>query len=362
MADDVADAGQVEIPAHVAGGEGPLSALEAARSLTDWRRKQGSQAGDGAETAATPPAKESEAAPAAEDGAPPETEAPAETQEIEPAPQPPIEPPRSWTKEAKDRWQSLPRETQEYLAQRETERDRATRQSQNEAAEQRKAIEAERVKVEQARQQYESALPVLLQQLMQQQSAEFADIKTQADLEALVTNDPARYLKWDLNQRKIQGAAAELAETQRRAHAEQSTKYADFAKRQDELFAEKVPEFADKDKRTRLETAAVEALKETGFTDDELVAAWNGQGHIPLRDHRMQLLIRDAVLYRDAKAAATKATAKPVPQVQRPGVAQGRDVARNVEITNLDKAINSTSGTAQLRNAARLIAARRAAR
>jgi hypothetical protein len=52
---------------------------------------------------------------------------------------PPIDPPRSWTKAEKERFQSLPRETQEYLHTREQEREREFRRGQNEAAEQRKA-------------------------------------------------------------------------------------------------------------------------------------------------------------------------------------------------------------------------------
>src|SRR5207247_451171 len=70
---------------------------------------------------------------------------PGETEDVtEPAVEepPPIEPPRSWTKGEKERFQSLPRETQEYLAEREQERDRTIRQSQNEAAEKLKGLTA----------------------------------------------------------------------------------------------------------------------------------------------------------------------------------------------------------------------------
>ena len=92
----------------------------------------------------------------------------------------------------------MPRETQEYLASREQERDREIRRSQNEAAEQRKALDAERSKVEQARAQYESALPQLLETLQQQQAGEFGDVKTLADVEKLAREDWPRYLQWDL--------------------------------------------------------------------------------------------------------------------------------------------------------------------
>ena len=106
--------------------------------------------------------------------------APGETESADPAANEPpsIEPPRSWTKEAKERWASLPRETQEYLAEREQERDREFRRSQNEAADKLKGLTAKEQAVEQARQQYEAALPLLFQTLQHQQAGEFADIKT----------------------------------------------------------------------------------------------------------------------------------------------------------------------------------------
>jgi hypothetical protein len=256
------------------------------------------------------------------DAAPLETEAPGETQEVDPAEVPPIEPPRSWTKEAKDRWQSLPRETQEYLATREQERDREIRRSQNEAAEKLKGASAKEQQLEQARQQYEAALPALLQTLHQAQAGEFADVKTHADLERLAAEDPIRYLKWDAHQKKVAQVSQELRAAQERQAQEQHGKFAEFAKREDDAFLEKAPEFADKDKAAKLQGAAIETLRDLGFSEDELGRLWNGQDRLSLRDHRLQLLIRDGVKYREGQEAAKKIVAKPLPPVQRPGAAQ----------------------------------------
>ena len=117
-----------------------------------------SSAGAGFKPAPTDPtAQESEADPriksgaAADDAAPADAQAPGEqTESAEPeaAAPPPIEPPRSWTKDEKERFQSLPRETQEYLATREQERDREFRRSQNEAAEKLKDNPNLRVEIE----------------------------------------------------------------------------------------------------------------------------------------------------------------------------------------------------------------------
>src|SRR5258707_15310267 len=92
-------------------------------------------------------------------------EAPGETHEADPATRPPIAPPRSWTKDARAHWQTLPRETQAYVAAREQERERELRRSQNEAAERLKGLTAKEQAAEQARQHYEAALPAILQAL-----------------------------------------------------------------------------------------------------------------------------------------------------------------------------------------------------
>jgi hypothetical protein len=309
--------------------------------------------------------QESEAAPAAEDAPPPETEAQGETKsQAEPEETlPPIEPPRSWTKEQRERWQSLPRETQEYLAEREQERERELRRGQNEAAEQRKAIEAERSKVEQARQQYESALPLLFENLQSAMSGEFSDIKTMADVQKMATEDWPRYVRWDAQQKQVAAVQQEMRAAEERRNAEFTQQWNDFAKRQDELFLERVPEMADKDKAARLRDGAVEALRSVGFTDEELARSYNGKQGLSLRDHRVQLLVRDAHLWREAQAKAKTVEKKPVPPVQRPGVSQGKGAAREAEIANLNKQLEQArSPNSAIRAAARLVAMRRAGR
>ena len=158
---------------------------------------------------------------------------------------PPIEPPRSWTKEDKELFTSLPRETQERIAERERSREGDFNRRQQEAAEKSKALEAERSKAEQARQQYEAALPQLLQTLQQQQAGEFADIKTLADVERLAREDRPRYARWDAQQKKIAEVGQHLALAQQRQAQERMQQFSEFARREDDLFKEKVPDMAD---------------------------------------------------------------------------------------------------------------------
>jgi hypothetical protein len=313
------------------------------------------------EAAAAEPTQESPAQ--AEEAAPADTQAPGQTEGVpEPAEQvPPIEPPRSWTKDEKERFLSLPRETQAYLAEREQERDREIRRSQNEAAEKLKGLNAKEQAVEQARQQYESALPQLLGNLQSQQAGEFADVRTMADVERLAREDWPRYLQWDVAQKKIAAVTQEMLSAQQRQAQEKLQRFSEFAKHEDDLFIERVPDMADAEKAAKLQGAAMTVLKDLGFSEAELGDSWNGGKDLSLRDHRVQLLIRDATLWREAQVKAKAAATKPVPPVQRPGVAQGKSASSDAEIQNLTRQLEQASGMNAMRIAAKLTAMRRAA-
>jgi hypothetical protein len=255
----------------------------------------------------------------------------------------------------------LPRETQEYIASREQEREREVRRSQNEAAEQRKAIEAERSKVEQSRQQYESALPILMQNLQSAMAGEFSDIQTMADVQKLANDDFPRYVRWDAQQKQLAAVQQEIQAAQSRQVQEKQQKLHEFMKRETELFAEHAPEIADEAQRTKLQSSAVSVLKELGFQDEELGRLWRGEKDISIHDHRLQLLIRDGIKFREAQEKAKKAVAAPKPPVQRPGVAKPKGADVDARIQALTQTIENASGTKALRAAAQLIKERRAA-
>jgi len=236
----------------------------------------------------------------------------------------PIKPPRSWTKEDKELFASLPRATQERLAERERSREGDFLRRQNKAAEKLKGLSAKEQAVELARQTYEAALPQLLQTLQQQQAGEFADIKSMADVERLAREDWPRYLLWDLQQKKVAEVSQHMLAAQHRQAQEKLTQFVEFAKRQDDLFKEKVPDMVDETKAAELQKQALAVLGDLGFDEAELIPLWNGHKELSLRDHRLQLLIRDATLWREAQAKARAAAVKPVPPVQRPGAATSR--------------------------------------
>lgn len=312
------------------------------RGLSDMLAEARQSPDDAPETAAP----ETSSAPEAESAAPAEDPGNT-TEEAEPADLPPIEPPRSWTQAEKERFQSLPRETQEYLHTREQERERDFRNRQNEAAEERKAAKAERESAEKARKEYEAKLPTLMQTL--QEAGPFSDIRSMADVEKLQQEDPFRFQAFQLHQWKLQAAQAEQAEVKSRQEQERQTQWATHVQKENALAAELIPELADKDKGPALTNrVATEILPEYGFTPSELNALANGSEKLSIYDHRVQRLLATAVKYADIQKAKVTAAAKPAPAVQRPGVAKPAGSAQSETITKLSAKLESSGDTKDL--------------
>ncbi len=337
-----------------------LSPHAAAKALAElrWKNRQP----EAAPAAQAPVEQPAEIPAQAETAAAVEEQPPGEAPEaIEPAAEPPIEPPRSWTKEAKERWQALPRETQEYLSQREQERDREVRRSQNEAAEQRKVIEAERQTAEKARQQYEAALPALMQTLQDAQAGTFADVRTVDDVTRLAAEDPFRYLQWQAHQQKLTAVQHEMRAAQERQAQEQSSKWTEHVQKEELAFLDTLTD-AD---RTKLEDFKKEApafLESKGFTQSELAELASGKDRLSIYDRRVQSLILDGLKYQAAQKANTTAkaqlAAKPVPPVQKPGVAKPAGAANAENIQNLTAKLDRSGS---LRDAVALRAAQQQA-
>lgn len=288
---------------------------------------------------------------------------PGETEADDPADDdlPSIDPPKSWTKEQKDRWAALPRETQEYIAERERARDTELRRGQNEIAEQRKAVEAEKAQAAQAKAQYERALPALLQQLQAQQAGAFPDIKSWDDVQRMAREDWPRYVEWDASQKRLHAVAQETQRAVARQQQESVQEFETFRKEQLRLLNEKIPDLKDPEKAVKAQKATVELLKDIGLSDAEMQDILTGQRGISLHDHRAQLLIWEALQYRQAKAQAKAVAPKPLPPVQRPGTATSRSDVNQTAIANLSNRLERATSTAdQLRIAAELRQAKRA--
>ena len=136
------------------------SSQSIAAAITERLRTPEGESAPGEDAATRSPA------PSADDAAPADTQATGEDTGVDREPAvPPIEPPRSWAKEARERWSKLDRETQEYLRDRDSEDSQAVRRTQNEAAEARKAAEAERAQIAAERQRTAQQLEFLSQHI-----------------------------------------------------------------------------------------------------------------------------------------------------------------------------------------------------
>lgn len=342
-------------PASDTGAD--LSLSQAARALAAARKPK-------EESAPAEPEAAVEQPELAQANADPETAPSEEPEAADPQEAPePIEPPRSWTKAEKERFQSLPRETQEYLHSREQERERDFRRSQNEIADQRKAIEAERQKAEQVRQQYESKLPSLLNELESVNQAQFGDIKTMDDVVKLQAEDPFRFQAWQVHQMRLQAVKQEADRAESEKSATEQSKWAQHVQEENAKAAEFIPELADKAKGQALTSrVATELLPELGFKDSELADLATGKSKLSIYDHRVQRLLADAVKLRDIQSAKTAAVAKPVPPVVKPGTAKPVGAANSERIQVLTRQLESSGSlkAAQELRAAQIAARRRA--
>lgn len=331
---------------------------EAARILRAARTSKQKAQEAPQEAASSEPVTES--APEASDAVPVE-EPPVTTEEASaevPPELPPVERPRSWSADETEAWNALPRTAQERLAERERARDVEIRRSQNEVAEQRKAIEAELEAAKLQRQQYEQALEwTLSNSLNGPDAAQFADIKTPADARRLATDDPLRYTQYQAWRDETRQLAEQYQQVQAQKQQEQTQSWQTFATKEDALFAEKVPDIADPAKQQKITAETVAYLTDgLGFSKDEIVQAWNTPAW---RDHRAQLALYHAAKHWNASRQIKSTPPKPLPPVQRPGVAQGRNAAQEQHIKALEERLNRTANP---KDAAALLRARRGIR
>lgn len=181
-----------------------------------------------------------------------------------------------------------------------------------EAAEQRKAAEAEATKAREERQKYAEGLvrtSALLEASLQEQS--------QIDWQKLLETDPVEYLKQQhlANQRhaRLQEVRQEQQQLHAKNQAEQAQQMRAFLQAQQEELLAKLPEWKDEAKAKVERSAIRDYLKSQGLDEAQIEN---------IADHRVVLLSRKAMLYDQmmtkAKAAANKVSNLPQ-KVERPG-------------------------------------------
>lgn len=144
------------------------------------------------------------------------------------------------------------------------------------AAEERKALDAEKAQTEQVRTQYEQALNLMAQQLQTANQP-----KDQAYWDSLYENDPIEYIRQRDNERDNQSKMQAVQQEQ------VCLKQEKLVKEQAKLL-EKIPEWKDQEVEQREKAALVQYARENGWTDAELAEA---------ADSRYIELMRKAYLY-----------------------------------------------------------------
>ena len=259
----------------------------------------------------------------------------------------------------KDAFKSLPRDAQERIANIERLREVEFRRSQNEAAETRKAAEAAQKAAEAERHKYGQAVPQLVQQLQALQTSEFPHIKTWEDARRLAAEDPFSYTQWHARQQQIAAAQGEHQQLQKQQQQQTKQAFEKWSGVQDRLFSEQAKEFADEKQVDSHRKGVLSYLeKEIGVSPKALSEMWSDpNGVIHIRDARVQRIIRDAAKYNASLAAAKEVQAKALPPVQRPGTASNS--TRGPDLKALESRLDRTGSA---KDAAALIAAKRAAR
>lgn len=319
--------------------QGGFNASQAATVLANRRGKEpAAEAPKNTEQKAVERPKE--AAPAAQESgeepgdAPPQEETSVDTQgEDDRAGEPPIDPPRSLSKEDKEFFRSLPRDRQERWASLERSRELEVRRIQNEAADSRKALEAKERAAEEARAKYEQRLPAVVQNLQTELAKKFPDIRNMDDVVRLAQTNPARHAEFQALWQRADFETREAQQVEARKRQEAEAWFEKFTADEDRKFLEAAPEFGDPKKADTLRREAAELLIDKGFTEQEINDLWSGRKPALVRDHRFQLIIRDAMRFRAAQKGIPNAKAAPTQPSVKPGIppSKGERQASNIQ-------------------------------
>lgn len=207
------------------------------------------------------------------------------------------------------------------------QKDKDYRQKTAKLADERKAIEAERTVIEQAKAERER-LAAMLGNVIPQLEKQLTDKYAKVDWVALARENPAEWAQmraeFDAHQQQLMFAQSEKARVDKQQRDDFERSYGERLDAEKQKLRELVPEFADPEKGKKLsDDLASHLLTERGLTKAEVSG---------ITDHRMVLIALDAMKYRAALKARKEAanTAKPVPQVQKPGASPRTDVKAEI--------------------------------
>jgi hypothetical protein len=242
----------------------------------------------------------------------------------------------------------------------EAEARRVAEEQANAAAfeERRRATEA-REQQEQYRTQWMQAVHAQWLLASQQILSEFPELQQPGGLERLAATDPDKFARVMPRVEAARALAGKLAQVDAQVRQESQQNLQKWAEVEDAKFIQQNPEFRDAANAPKLRQLVVEDLRHRGVTDTDLSALWNMQSGINIRDARVQSILLDAARYRQVKAASKNVATKPLPPVQRPGVATSSRTSASERVEQLSAKLGKTNS---LKDAVKLRAAQIAAR
>lgn len=207
----------------------------------------------------------------------------AETEQEEPE-VPAIDPPVSWKADAKEKFNALPRELQEVIANRERERESHFGKTQQELTAKEKAIEAERQSVQNERQTYAQRLTQIIEQAQTMDPVIAEGRKT--DWAKAHADDPlgapAKYFAWQQREQQLNAMAQQRDQISNQIRSEM------LRKAEERLSTELKDEWTNPDKRKAFQSDVKKVLQDVGFSEDEFAG---------VTDARALLVARKAALY-----------------------------------------------------------------
>ena len=178
-------------------------------------------------------------------------------------------------------------------------RDADYRRKTEELSNERKNFQSETEKQRQDYSQRLNELNQLLAFTQEQFNSEFKDI----DLEKLYEEDPTEAAKIEHKMKRKQD---KLVESFQKVRDQQSQQLQQMIEEQQKILNEKLPEFSDPTKNRQLKSDMRSYLQSYGFKDQEI-----GQ----IYDHRIVMLVNDAMKYRNMQNVKPKLASK----IAKPG-------------------------------------------
>ena len=250
-----------------------------------------------------------------------------------------IDPPASWTADAKEHFAKLTPELQQYVVQRESEREKGISQKLNESTAAQKAAQAVIEAAQAERQQSQALLQAASQYINELDPVISEGMKLDWAAESI--KDPAgTQTKWFEFQKRAQVAQQMQAKVSQLAQQANQERLVTYVKN----LAQAMPDFIDPVKGPEIRSSYAPVLKAVGFSEAEIQQGWG----IP-RDVREMKILDMAAKGFAIESAKAKLSDKRVPQqapkVGKPSAAQTPQTRQAVIEKRLTDQLKHAPGT-----------------